>query len=109
MWVVVCIVSIALVNWLLVAVAPWPTVFGDLYLAKIVHSVTTTPATSSESAGNHSLTARPEYAVAVDQHHVIQADIASDMFNSRAFNDLPVQNVCSLTICPSMRKVVGLN
>ena len=47
MWVVVCIVSIALVNWLLVAVAPWPTVFGDLYLAKIVHSVTTTPATSS--------------------------------------------------------------
>jgi queuosine precursor transporter len=36
MWVVVYIVSIVLVNWLFVAVAPWPTVFGDLYLANVV-------------------------------------------------------------------------
>ena len=36
MWVVLYIVSIVLVNWLFVAVAPWPTVFGDLYLANIV-------------------------------------------------------------------------
>jgi queuosine precursor transporter len=36
MWVVVYIVSIVLVNWLFVAVAPWPTVFGDLYLANLV-------------------------------------------------------------------------
>lgn len=36
MWVVVYIVSIVLVNWLFVVVAPWPTVFGDLYLANLV-------------------------------------------------------------------------
>ena len=36
MWVVVYIVSIVLVNWLFVAVAPWPTAFGDLYLANVV-------------------------------------------------------------------------
>lgn len=36
MWVAVYIVSIVLVNWLFVAVAPWPTVFGDLYLGNIV-------------------------------------------------------------------------
>jgi queuosine precursor transporter len=36
MWVAVYIVSIVLVNWLFVAVAPWPTVFGDLYLANVV-------------------------------------------------------------------------
>ena len=36
MWVVVYILSIVLVNWLFVAVAPWPTVFGDLYLANLV-------------------------------------------------------------------------
>ena len=36
MWVALYIVSIVLVNWLFVAVAPWPTVFGDLYLANIV-------------------------------------------------------------------------
>src|ERR1044072_3278328 len=36
MWVVVYIVSIVLVNWLFVAVAPWPTVFGDVYLANVV-------------------------------------------------------------------------
>jgi queuosine precursor transporter len=36
MWVAVYIVSIVLVNWLFVAVAPWPTVFGDLYLAHLV-------------------------------------------------------------------------
>ncbi|MGE3872822.1 MAG: VUT family protein [Parvibaculaceae bacterium] len=36
MWVVVYIVSIVLVNWLFVAVAPWPTMFGDLYLANLV-------------------------------------------------------------------------
>jgi queuosine precursor transporter len=36
MWVAVYIVSIVLVNWLFVAVAPWPTVFGDLYLANLV-------------------------------------------------------------------------
>src|SRR5688500_16149828 len=35
-WVVVYIISIVLVNWLFVAVAPWPTVFGDLYLANLV-------------------------------------------------------------------------
>jgi uncharacterized PurR-regulated membrane protein YhhQ (DUF165 family) len=36
MWVAVYIASIVLVNWLFVAVAPWPTVFGDLYLANLV-------------------------------------------------------------------------
>jgi uncharacterized PurR-regulated membrane protein YhhQ (DUF165 family) len=36
MWVVVYIISIVLVNWLFVAVAPWPTLFGDLYLANLV-------------------------------------------------------------------------
>ena len=36
MWVVVYIISIVLVNWLFVAIAPWPTVFGDLYLANLV-------------------------------------------------------------------------
>jgi len=36
MWVVVYIASIVLVNWLFVAVAPWPTAFGDLYLANLV-------------------------------------------------------------------------
>lgn len=36
MWVAFYIVSIVLVNWLFVAVAPWPTVLGDLYLANIV-------------------------------------------------------------------------
>src|SRR4029453_11438727 len=36
MWVAVYIISIVLVNWLFVAVAPWPTVFGDLYLANLV-------------------------------------------------------------------------
>ncbi len=36
MWVAVYILSIVLVNWLFVAVAPWPTVFGDLYLANLV-------------------------------------------------------------------------
>jgi queuosine precursor transporter len=36
MWVVVYIISIVLVNWLFVAVAPWPTVFGDLYFANVV-------------------------------------------------------------------------
>jgi uncharacterized PurR-regulated membrane protein YhhQ (DUF165 family) len=36
MWVAVYIVSIVLVNWLFVVVAPWPTVFGDLYLANLV-------------------------------------------------------------------------
>lgn len=36
MWVVVYILSIVLVNWLFVAISPWPTVFGDLYLANLV-------------------------------------------------------------------------
>lgn len=36
MWVVAYILSIVLVNWLFVAIAPWATVFGDLYLANIV-------------------------------------------------------------------------
>jgi uncharacterized PurR-regulated membrane protein YhhQ (DUF165 family) len=36
MWVAVYIASIVLVNWLFVAVAPWPTMFGDLYLANLV-------------------------------------------------------------------------
>ena len=36
MWVAVYILSIVLVNWLFVTVAPWPTVFGDLYLANLV-------------------------------------------------------------------------
>ena len=36
MWVAVYIAAIVLVNWLFVAVAPWPTVFGDLYLANLV-------------------------------------------------------------------------
>ncbi len=36
MWVAVYIVSIVLVNWLFVVVAPWPTAFGDLYLANLV-------------------------------------------------------------------------
>lgn len=36
MWVAVYILSIVLVNWLFVAVSPWPTVFGDLYLANLV-------------------------------------------------------------------------
>jgi uncharacterized PurR-regulated membrane protein YhhQ (DUF165 family) len=36
MWVVAYIVSIVLVNWLFAAVAPWPTIFGDLYLANVV-------------------------------------------------------------------------
>jgi uncharacterized PurR-regulated membrane protein YhhQ (DUF165 family) len=36
MWVAVYIASIVLVNWLFVAISPWPTVFGDLYLANLV-------------------------------------------------------------------------
>ena len=36
MWVAAYIVSIVLVNWLFVAVAPWPTAIGDLYLANVV-------------------------------------------------------------------------
>ncbi len=36
MWVAVYIISIVLVNWLFLAVTPWPTVFGDLYLANLV-------------------------------------------------------------------------
>jgi uncharacterized PurR-regulated membrane protein YhhQ (DUF165 family) len=36
MWVAVYIAAIVLVNWLFVAVAPWPTAFGDLYLANVV-------------------------------------------------------------------------
>jgi uncharacterized PurR-regulated membrane protein YhhQ (DUF165 family) len=36
MWVAAYVAAIVLVNWLFVAVAPWPTVFGDLYLANIV-------------------------------------------------------------------------
>jgi uncharacterized PurR-regulated membrane protein YhhQ (DUF165 family) len=36
MWVAVYIASIVLVNWLFVAVSPWPTMFGDLYLANLV-------------------------------------------------------------------------
>lgn len=35
-WVGAYIASIVLVNWLFVAVAPWPTVIGDLYLANVV-------------------------------------------------------------------------
>jgi queuosine precursor transporter len=30
------VAAIVLVNWLFVAVAPWPTAFGDLYLANLV-------------------------------------------------------------------------
>lgn len=36
MWVAVYIAVIVLVNWLFVAVTPWPTALGDLYLANIV-------------------------------------------------------------------------
>jgi queuosine precursor transporter len=36
MWVVAYIASIVLVNWLFVAVAPWQTAFGDLYVANVV-------------------------------------------------------------------------
>ncbi len=36
MWVVAYIASIVLVNWLFVAVAPWQTSFGDLYVANVV-------------------------------------------------------------------------
>lgn len=36
MWVAVYIAAIVLVNWLFVAVAPWPTAMGDLYLANLV-------------------------------------------------------------------------
>jgi len=36
MWVAVYIISIVLVNWLFVAIAPWPTALGDLYLANLV-------------------------------------------------------------------------
>jgi uncharacterized PurR-regulated membrane protein YhhQ (DUF165 family) len=36
MWVAVYILAIVLVNWLFMAVAPWSTAFGDLYLANVV-------------------------------------------------------------------------
>jgi uncharacterized PurR-regulated membrane protein YhhQ (DUF165 family) len=36
MWVAVYVASIVIVNWLFTAIAPWPTPFGDLYLANIV-------------------------------------------------------------------------
>src|SRR5262245_19297435 len=36
MWVVAYSVSIVLVNWLFVAVAPWQTSFGELYIANVV-------------------------------------------------------------------------
>lgn len=36
MWVAAYIASIVLVNWLFVAVAPWATPLGDLYIANIV-------------------------------------------------------------------------
>jgi uncharacterized PurR-regulated membrane protein YhhQ (DUF165 family) len=36
MWVIAYIVSIVLVNWLFVAVSPWSTPFGDLYVANVV-------------------------------------------------------------------------
>lgn len=36
MWVAAYIVSIVLVNWLFVAVAPWATPLGDLYIANVV-------------------------------------------------------------------------
>jgi uncharacterized PurR-regulated membrane protein YhhQ (DUF165 family) len=35
-WVAVYMAAIVLVNWLFVAVAPWSTSFGDIYLANIV-------------------------------------------------------------------------
>jgi queuosine precursor transporter len=35
-WVGVYVISIVLVNWLFTALAPWPTVFGDLYFANVV-------------------------------------------------------------------------
>lgn len=36
MWVALYVASIVLVNWMFTSIAPWPTVFGDLYLANIV-------------------------------------------------------------------------
>jgi uncharacterized PurR-regulated membrane protein YhhQ (DUF165 family) len=36
MWVAAYIAAIVLVNWLFVAVAPWQTSFGDLYVANVV-------------------------------------------------------------------------
>jgi uncharacterized PurR-regulated membrane protein YhhQ (DUF165 family) len=36
MWVAVYIAAIVLVNWLFLAVEPWPTAMGDLYLANLV-------------------------------------------------------------------------
>ncbi|CAN5529818.1 preQ0 transporter [soil metagenome] len=36
MWVAAYIASIVLVNWLFLAIAPWPTPLGDLYVANIV-------------------------------------------------------------------------
>jgi uncharacterized PurR-regulated membrane protein YhhQ (DUF165 family) len=36
MWVAAYIASIVLVNWLFVAVAPWQTPFGDLFVANVV-------------------------------------------------------------------------
>lgn len=36
MWVALYVVAIVLVNWLFTAVAPWSTVFGDLYFANVV-------------------------------------------------------------------------
>lgn len=36
MWVVLYVVSIVAVNWLFIALAPWSTPFGDLYLANVI-------------------------------------------------------------------------
>ncbi len=36
MWVVLYVVSIVAVNWLFIALAPWSTPLGDLYLANVI-------------------------------------------------------------------------
>ena len=36
MWVALYVAAIVLVNWMFTAIAPWPTLLGDLYLANIV-------------------------------------------------------------------------
>lgn len=36
MWVALYIIAIVAVNWMFMAIAPWATPFGDLYLANIV-------------------------------------------------------------------------
>ena len=36
MWTALYVASIVLVNWMFMAIAPWSTPLGDLYLANIV-------------------------------------------------------------------------